>query len=262
MKLSAFAAHFEEMGHMNPRNKTLLRNVLANAVQFFGFLALIPIGSLHERRVVAPLVVAGGRPHNCVGWRSFGGAPALRASPVGAIRWESTKSLKLTRWRCQEWVDRMGMKFEVKDGPKGKTVKLIGAIDETASLEFFGELQGRVEFDLSGVERINSVGINRWIRAFTPLAERAKVTVTRLSYPMALQAGALLNLFAGARVASTMAPYYCGSCKASPSLEVEAAEVRRGGPPPDKQCPGCGASLTFDELTEFLDFLVRQGASC
>ncbi|MCC6747540.1 MAG: anti-sigma factor antagonist [Deltaproteobacteria bacterium] len=134
---------------------------------------------------------------------------------------------------------------------------LAGAIDETCDLEAaLASIDRDVVIDVSAVDRMNSVGVHRWITTLDPLSRRHAVTIEACPYPMVLQANVVANFFGAAKVASCLAPYFCTACQQTPMLQLSAEEVgEAGGGPPEKPCPSCGGALTFDELESYFAFL-------
>jgi hypothetical protein len=146
----------------------------------------------------------------------------------------------------------MSLIVQREDREGGKVVlRLKGAIDENAALpQIFQDLPASVEFHLSGVERINSVGINRWIQLFSACSKTRSVTVSALSYPVVMQVNCISNLFAGATIVSCMAPYFCSACETRREVLVSRDEVPAGGMP-SPRCPQCQGPLDFDELDSY-----------
>jgi anti-anti-sigma regulatory factor len=141
-------------------------------------------------------------------------------------------------------------------------VVLRGAIDEHAPIQRLADIPGpRIVIDMSGVDRMNSLGINRWLPALQKLSTKFPTTVVRLSYAVARQAANLTNLFASASIESTLAPYYCPGCNATPALEITREEYTKTNRPPERVCSTCGGALQFDELEEYFDFLRRGPGS-
>lgn len=136
-------------------------------------------------------------------------------------------------------------------------VHLTGSIDESSDLDSaFAEVEGRCILDLEGVERINSMGIHRWIPVVARLAAENELTVERLSYPVALQANVVANLFGGAPVRSCLAPYFCNTCQDDRTALVTAEEVASAnGAAPEKHCEVCNDPMEFDELDTYFLFL-------
>lgn len=138
-------------------------------------------------------------------------------------------------------------------------VALSGVIDERAELEsIFGRIAADAVFDLGDVSRINSPGVLRWVSAMRDFTTQHRASIERVSYPMALQAICLKNLFPGAVVRSCLAPYFCETCGKSLQILVTAEEVSSSREPPRKRCPTCDSELDFDELDTY--FLVLAPA--
>ena len=136
---------------------------------------------------------------------------------------------------------------------------LEGAIDEATQLEqLFGEIVSSTLIDCGGVDRINSIGVNNWVQRFTVCARDQSLQVTRLSYPLVMQANSVANLFEGAEIISALAPYFCGACQKNLLLDVRRTELPEGTGAPTRTCPDCKAPLEFDELDEYFNFLRRR----
>jgi hypothetical protein len=144
---------------------------------------------------------------------------------------------------------------KTEDG--GSRVLLSGSIDESSDLDsVFAGVEGRCIVSLEGIERINSMGIHRWIPTIAKLAKEHEVVVERLSYPVSLQANVVANLFGGAPVVSCVAPYFCNTCQEDRTAVVTAEEVQAAdGSAPEKHCDACDDPMEFDELDTYFLFL-------
>ena len=132
---------------------------------------------------------------------------------------------------------------------------LSGSLDEEADLDkTFASIDGEIVINLRAIKRLNSLGVHRWINAISKLSERVSVVIECCSYPFALQASYVANLFGKARVISTLAPYFCASCGYNGMVLLEAGEAKDGEVPP-KSCPTCSTDMQFDELDTYLSFL-------
>ncbi len=141
--------------------------------------------------------------------------------------------------------------------PDGRvTVMLSGIIDESADLDqLLGDLEGDLAIDLSGIVRINSVGIDRWVTAIAQLSSTRRITVEAVPYSIGMQANYVTNFFARAEVLSCLAPYVCPTCETSRPMLVHRDEVALRAPV--RWCTGCKGELTFDEFEGYFDFLMR-----
>jgi len=136
-------------------------------------------------------------------------------------------------------------------------VHLSGSIDESADLDAaFTGVEGRCIVSLEGIERINSMGIHRWIPVIARLASENELAFERLSYPVALQANVVANLFGGAKVLSCLAPYFCNTCQDDRTAVVTSEEIAAsGGAAPEERCEVCNEPMEFDELDTYFLFL-------
>lgn len=147
--------------------------------------------------------------------------------------------------------------FQIRgeSGAEGTTLRLTGTLDEHANVgAAFGSLQGPVVINMRGVERINSMGVHRWLSAFNALTAREKVVVEEVPYPIAMQANMVASFFGQAEVRSAAAPYYCAACKATREVIVNRTDVDKKGAAPAKQCPKCSQPMEFEELDGYFAF--------
>lgn len=140
-------------------------------------------------------------------------------------------------------------------------VTLSGAIDENAKLEaLFAQLTGDTVFNMRNVERVNSMGVHRWIPLIARLSAKHKVTFEEISYALVQNANVVANLFGAGHVRSCMAPYFCAKCKTNVTVTVTQQEVSSAlHAPPIKFCERCKGQLEFDELDNYFGFFKARG---
>lgn len=147
----------------------------------------------------------------------------------------------------------------VRSGEQPPRYVLKGQIDERSQLgTVVGELANGGILDLTGIERINSAGLLLWVRWVVKATEGRGISVEGISYPMAVQANQLLDLFGSARVVSCLAPYYCPRCNAARTVLVTAEELRDRAQIPPRNCNSCSTAMQFDELDDYFQFLRPQ----
>jgi hypothetical protein len=155
----------------------------------------------------------------------------------------------------------MAFRAQIKRDGQHTTVTLTGSIDENAPIEavLTEAIAADTHLNLSQVQRINSIGLSKWIAVFTPLSERHRITIEAVPYCLAVQANQVLDVFGRARVMSALAPYYCPTCKATRDVLVDAdAVIETKGEPPLRKCDTCGNALDFDETDVYFGFLSRS----
>jgi hypothetical protein len=135
-------------------------------------------------------------------------------------------------------------------------VALSGSIDENSDVQgVLSHLTGDAVVSLREVERVNSIGVGRWIPAITKLSSQHRVGIEEIPYAWVQNANCLANLFGTAHVRSCMAPYYCSHCKDTSTVVVTAEDVTAAGDvPPPKSCARCGTVMEFDELEGYFAF--------
>ena len=139
-------------------------------------------------------------------------------------------------------------------------VLLAGSIDENADLDgLFGKLGADAVMNMRGVDRVNSMGVHRWIPLVTKFTTQHRLVIDEISYALVQNANVVANLFGGAMLRSCMAPYFCARCKDNCTVLVTADEVAQAGSePPVKHCGRCNSPMEFDELDGYFGFYKRS----
>jgi anti-anti-sigma regulatory factor len=136
-------------------------------------------------------------------------------------------------------------------------VFLSGAIDEqTDFMAVFPRIDSDAVLNLSGIVRLNSVGVHRWLGEISTLSKEHHLVIEACSYVVALQAACVASLFGAATVRSTLAPYFCSSCNDARMVLITVSEVANGVAPV-KHCSSCGGAMAFDELDTYFAFLTE-----
>ena len=150
------------------------------------------------------------------------------------------------------------LKAEVTRRPDGTIhVALVGALDERSDVaQIFSDFDADTTLNLRRVERVNSIGIHRWIPSITKLSADRDVVIEEIPYSLVLSANAVADLFGGASVRSCLAPYYCDRCGHDRIVVVTTEEVAAAGKGvPERQCPDCAGPMAFDELDTYFKFM-------
>jgi anti-anti-sigma regulatory factor len=138
-----------------------------------------------------------------------------------------------------------------------------GCIDEHTDLErLLPTLDRAVEIDLSGVERINSLGVRLWVNFLKQATARRPITLVRCAESMVTQFSVIPNTCAAATIGSVMAPYRCESCDHSEPHVLLASELDAGSLDklPARRCTDCGGPSRFDDLPDvYFEFLHHPG---
>lgn len=115
-----------------------------------------------------------------------------------------------------------------------------------------------IEFELSRVRRLNSVGACRWSEMVHSLSGR-KLSFLRCSLEFTSHAAMTTGMLGGGRVESLAAPYACERCAATEVRLLQVAALWDGDRlrPPILRCSACGGELVFDDIPErYFSFLV------
>jgi len=152
----------------------------------------------------------------------------------------------------------------VREGDGWIAARLLGIIDEHSALPRLleGRAPSRLLLDLSGVRRINSMGVRDWVHWVEEL-RHGRTAVVLFDVPPSLmeQVNLIRNFAGGALIHSVLAPYYCAQCDVEATERVETATLLRTSPPapPSVRCPQGGCSMELDEVEEtFFAFLQDQ----
>ncbi len=130
-------------------------------------------------------------------------------------------------------------------------IKLAGVLDEHNQL---GELTeqvgaGTALINLSGIERINSIGTRDWVNWLASLEARGiQPVLVACSPAIVAQLNRVKNFVGSGVVKSFQVPYRCVACGQHKALLVHVAQL--GAPPhepPACACEGCGAAMTLDD---------------
>ncbi|ACY19168.1 PilZ domain-containing protein [Haliangium ochraceum] len=147
--------------------------------------------------------------------------------------------------------------WEIIEEPERVRVVIKGDITETTGLlGLASELVGRVDFDLSQVSYINSLGVRSWIRFLRALGIQG-YELHACSVPFVLQASVIPAMVGRGVVVSFFAPYHCEGCEHNEDRLLQSAAILAADRvPPSFQCPSCGDTMQLDDLPErYLAFL-------
>lgn len=132
------------------------------------------------------------------------------------------------------------------------TVNLKGDITETANFNaLLALIDGSVEFNLSGIARINSTGVREWIHFIRAAAEHTDhLSLSRCSIAIVQQLNMIANFAGGGTVTSVEAPFFCPSCDLDLNVLVDVTEGPVAVDNLEVQCPHCQAAMEFDDLPD------------
>lgn len=160
-----------------------------------------------------------------------------------------SRLMRLTQWELVEDTER----------PR---VVIKGDITEATNFDdLLPGLLGPVDFDLSQVGYMNSLGVRAWVQ----FLERAPIEGYELhacSVPFVLQASLAQNVVGRGFLASFFAPYVCERCDYEEErlLQTSAILASEERSPPEFACPSCeGGTLGLDDIPErYLAFLSAE----
>lgn len=155
----------------------------------------------------------------------------------------------------------LNFKFEVKAGRT--SVVLAGEVTEGTDFSVLGRhLPDDFAFDLSGISRFNSFGVLNWTRFLGQLRDAGKkFTLERCSPAVVAQLNMIANFAAGAEVRSIQAPFFCDSCKAEHTVELDLGPDAFSKLEANHNCPRCGESMEFDDVAATYLFFHTQAST-
>ena len=141
------------------------------------------------------------------------------------------------------------------------TVRLTGSIEETVNFDqLIGETSAELEVNCKDVPRINSLGVNGWIKYFqTHQSKGTKLKFTECSTAIVEQFNLISNFSCGGAVESIFVPFSCVQCKSELVGLFKTADLKKiGFKLPNLKCTKCGSPAEFDDVPEeYFGFLKR-----
>lgn len=139
-----------------------------------------------------------------------------------------------------------GVDIQVRRVPDRIQVLISGVVDETADLSELGGLDGRLEFNLAGLERFNSFGVRKWMDAMRALAESSSMTFVECSPTVIDQLNMINGFLASGRVVSFYGDMICDHCDAEATALFRASECRDLDRLPPVKCDDCGRMMELE----------------
>jgi ABC-type transporter Mla MlaB component len=150
------------------------------------------------------------------------------------------------------------LRYRVEQRQGATWIALTGHINERTDFTPLRKGAQRIVLDLSGIDRINSIGVRRWMD-FVRDCETAGIELTfeRCS-PILVNQMSMIRKFMGtrSRVKSILVPYFCAACKHEDDSVLEIAPGAAIAP--QLGCPKCRAPMQLDELPETYVEVLQQ----
>ena len=149
------------------------------------------------------------------------------------------------------------IQWEIVEETERIRVVIKGDITEATSFaDLMPIMVGRVDFDLSQVTYMNSLGVRAWVE-FLHDAPIQGYELHACSVPFIVQAALSDSVLGRGTVTSFFAPYVCDACGHEEERLLQSAAVLASDlQPPSFTCPGCGGNLGLDDLPQrYLAFL-------
>jgi CheY-like chemotaxis protein len=153
--------------------------------------------------------------------------------------------------------------FDLVEETQRPRIVIKGDLTEASSFDdLVPALVGRVDFDLSQLRYINSLGAVRWVDFLSRIRVRG-YEFHACSIPFVLQASMVPEVLGQGTVASFFAPYRCRRCDHQEERLLQSAAVLAADDlePPAFSCPRCeGVFALDDDPARFLAFLRPESA--
>lgn len=151
--------------------------------------------------------------------------------------------------------------WEIVEDTERTRVVLKGDITEATNFaDLLPVMGGRVDFDLSQVAYINSLGVREWCK-FLNAAPIQGYEFHACSVHFVLQASLVEDMVGRGTVTSFFAPYHCESCDLEEERLLQSATilVSENREPPVFTCPSCNGEMTLDDIPErYFAFLLPR----
>lgn len=148
--------------------------------------------------------------------------------------------------------------WEIVEDTERTRIVIKGDITEATSFDdLLPQMVGRVDFDLSQVRYMNSLGVREWVQ-FLRKANVQGYEFHACSSSFILQASMVEGVLGRGTVTSFFAPYHCGECdRQEEKLLQSAAVLAANYEPPTFNCPDCtNEHMILDDIPErYLAFL-------
>lgn len=171
-------------------------------------------------------------------------------STVGAAFEELAPGVRGRLARLTQW--------EIVHDTERTRIVIKGDITEASRFdELLPALVGRIDFDLSQVRYMNSLGVREWVE-FLRRAPVQGYEFHACSVAFVLQASLVEGVTGRGTVSSFFAPYACDRCEHQDErlLQTAAVLATEGHQPPEFGCPRCSGRLLLDDIPErYLAFL-------
>jgi hypothetical protein len=137
-------------------------------------------------------------------------------------------------------------------------VTVTGLVDEDAELARLDSLTGKVEINLKGVRRFNSVGTRDWVQAMQRLSKKATVVLVECSPAVIGQLNMISGFLGHGTVRSFYGPMRCSVCGHEANHLFATRECRDAEALPPVTCPKCRSQMDLDELEDSYLLFLRE----
>ncbi|HUH02307.1 MAG TPA: PilZ domain-containing protein [Kofleriaceae bacterium] len=153
------------------------------------------------------------------------------------------------------------VQWEIVEDTEKTRVVIKGDITEATNFtDLLPVMVGRVDFDLSQVTYMNSLGVRAWVE-FLREAPIQGYELHACSVSFVLQASLSDAVLGRGTVTSFFAPYICEACDHEEERLLQSAAILAANDkaPPTFTCASCGGDLVLDDLPQrYLAFLYQE----
>lgn len=143
-----------------------------------------------------------------------------------------------------------GLTYRVERRDGTTWVALTGNISELVNFDALKAMPGPLVLDLSGLTRINSLGMRNWVFFVREYEAKGQALTFERVPPVVVNQMSMVTHFMGAhsQIRSLMLPYLCPSCGKEDLQMLELTDGRTAQVNESAPCPKCRAVMEFDDL--------------
>jgi DNA-binding response OmpR family regulator len=180
--------------------------------------------------------------------------PREDSTVVGASFEDVSAAVQARLSRLTQW--------EIVEDTERTRVVIKGDITEATSFrDLMPAMVGRVDFDMSQVRYMNSLGVREWVTFLRDIPVQG-YEFHACSIPFVLQASMVKAVLGRGSVTSFFAPYHCEDCDLQEERLLQSATILAAEDlePPTFTCPSCAGPLVLDDIAErYFAFLSDPG---
>ena len=155
------------------------------------------------------------------------------------------------------------MEYSLTQMADGKTVSLMGLINEDSELTFQKILsdikdEKKVMFNFSQIKSINSLGVRAWVSFLRGIEETKDITFSECTADVIMQINMIPSFLGKGKVESFYVNYVCEICNKEEKKLILTKDIPSKSIPPSPVCTTEDCGIQTEELEEeYFVFLTR-----